>query len=263
MLPDEFRAAAADLLRVSEPNASAELIADRGEAAAGDEFFRSRPFLDAEGVTHTLRIAGRRRRAARPADRPRDRDGPERDAISPYGYPGSSSAASDIDRTEAGSSRLRRRPGGDRLLRDRPRHASSSATARRPPPLTGATERYVVQSPTRRCRRRAGRATASRSAEPAPRATRCSSSPGPRPRAEQRAGFLAAYEQTMRRADAAEHYFFGAAYFDRILALRRTWLALAAPPAAISPPPRSPSAATASSTTTSAAPPTPTCATRR
>ena len=36
--------------------ASAELLADRGEAAAGGEFFRSRQFLDAEGVTHTLRI---------------------------------------------------------------------------------------------------------------------------------------------------------------------------------------------------------------
>jgi hypothetical protein len=35
----------------------AELIADRGEAAAGDDFFRSRPFFDAEAVTHTLRIA--------------------------------------------------------------------------------------------------------------------------------------------------------------------------------------------------------------
>ena len=50
---------------------SAELIADRGEAAASEEFFRSRPFLDAEGVTHTLRIEAERRRAARAADRPR------------------------------------------------------------------------------------------------------------------------------------------------------------------------------------------------
>ena len=53
--------------------ASAELIEDRGEAAAGEEFFRSRPFLDAEGVTHTLRIEAERRRAAGAADRPRDR----------------------------------------------------------------------------------------------------------------------------------------------------------------------------------------------
>ena len=55
--------------------------------------------------------------------------------------------------------------------------------------------------------------------------------PAPRPSAEQRAGFLAAYEQTMRRAGAAERYFFGAAYFDRILESDRAWLALAHAPA--------------------------------
>ncbi len=45
---------------MSEAGARAELIEDRGEAAAGEEFFRSRPFLDAEGVTHTLRIEAER-----------------------------------------------------------------------------------------------------------------------------------------------------------------------------------------------------------
>ena len=34
----------------------------------------------------------------------------------------------------------------------------------------------------------------------------------------------------MRRTGAAEHYFFGAAYFDRILEADRTWLALATAP---------------------------------
>ena len=42
---------------MSAPAATAELIEDRGEAAVSGHFFRSRPFLDAEGVTHTLRIA--------------------------------------------------------------------------------------------------------------------------------------------------------------------------------------------------------------
>jgi hypothetical protein len=54
--------------------------------------------------------------------------------------------------------------------------------------------------------------------------------PGPQTTADQRAGFLAAYEQTMRRTAAAEYYFFGAAYFDRILESPRTWLALALSP---------------------------------
>jgi Acetyltransferase (GNAT) domain len=55
--------------------------------------------------------------------------------------------------------------------------------------------------------------------------------PGPETTAEQRAGFLDVYEQTMRRTGAAEHYFFGAAYFERILEGDRTWLALATGPA--------------------------------
>ncbi len=37
-------------------SATAELLADRGAAAESEDLFRSRPFLDAEGVTHTLRI---------------------------------------------------------------------------------------------------------------------------------------------------------------------------------------------------------------
>jgi hypothetical protein len=47
---------------------------------------------------------------------------------------------------------------------------------------------------------------------------------------EQRAAFLEVYEQTMRRTGAAEHYFFGATYFERVLEADRTWLALASAP---------------------------------
>ncbi len=54
--------------------------------------------------------------------------------------------------------------------------------------------------------------------------------PGAATSAADRAGFLAAYEQTMRRAAAAERYFFGAAYFDRVLESPRAWLALADAP---------------------------------
>ncbi len=53
---------------------------------------------------------------------------------------------------------------------------------------------------------------------------------GPETSSEQRAAFLAAYEQTMRRAEAAERYFFGAAYFDRILESAQSWLAIAYAP---------------------------------
>ncbi|MDQ3726059.1 MAG: GNAT family N-acetyltransferase [Actinomycetota bacterium] len=54
--------------------------------------------------------------------------------------------------------------------------------------------------------------------------------PGGETTPEQRAGLLDVYEQTMRRTSAAEHYFFGAAYFDRVLEAERTWLALAHDP---------------------------------
>jgi len=54
--------------------------------------------------------------------------------------------------------------------------------------------------------------------------------PGPETTPAERAGFLAAYEQTMRRTGAAERYFFGAPYFDRLLESNRTWLVLANSP---------------------------------
>src|SRR3569623_1026512 len=41
-------------------------------------------------------------------------------------------------------------------------------------------------------------------------------SPGTDTSAAQRAAFGDLYEQTMRRTDAAPHYFFGAAYFEEI-----------------------------------------------
>jgi hypothetical protein len=47
---------------------------------------------------------------------------------------------------------------------------------------------------------------------------------------EQRAGFNDVYEQTMRRTGAAEHYFFGLGYFDRVLEAEHTWLALVTAP---------------------------------
>ncbi|MBA3867328.1 MAG: hypothetical protein H0X42_13465, partial [Solirubrobacterales bacterium] len=68
--------------------ATAELIADGGEAAAGAEFFRSRPFLEAESATHTLRIESAGGELLAPLIVRPIGEGPELDAISPYGYPG-------------------------------------------------------------------------------------------------------------------------------------------------------------------------------
>jgi hypothetical protein len=217
---------------VSEPVSTAELIEDRGEAAVSDNFFRSRPFLDAEGVTHTLRIeaggaellapvlvreipstAGRNvdPGATYPAD-------PLFDGISPYGYPGLAgpeglaldTASIDFSATGLVSLFFRHRLGM--------------------PPLTGTTERTAVQiaDPALPPKSRASdRRQVRKNLEAGYELTLV---PGPETTLAQRAGFLDVYEQTMRRTDAAEHYFFGAPYFDRVLEAGGTWLALATAP---------------------------------
>jgi hypothetical protein len=196
--------------------ATAELIEDGGAAAADDEFFRSRPFLEAEGATHTLRIEGGDVELLAPL-LVRDIPGAaERDAISPYGYPGFAGSgeldAASVDFSATG------------LVSVFIRHALG------PLPLSGASERNVVQiadpdlppksrpSDRRQVRRNleAGYAV--------------ELVPGLDTTPQQRAGFLTAYEQTMRRTGAGEHYFFGAEYFDRILEADRSWLALVIAP---------------------------------
>ncbi|HMJ71891.1 MAG TPA: GNAT family N-acetyltransferase [Solirubrobacterales bacterium] len=202
---------------MSDARASAELIADRGTAVESEEFFRSRPFLDAEGVTHTLRIEAGDTELVAPLVVREIPDADALDAISPYGYPGIVGDASidpeAVDFAATG------------LVSAFIRHTLAK------PPLSGAAERNVVQiadpelAPKSRSsdrnqinkNRRAGYAV--------------ELVPGPETSAAQRAGFLSAYEQTMRRAAAAERYFFGAPYFDRILESDRAWLALARAPA--------------------------------
>jgi Acetyltransferase (GNAT) domain len=230
--------------------AAAELLEDRGEAAAGEEFFRSRPFLDAEGVTHTLRIevvSGDSAGDATPGSsetfvaplivRPIG-GGPERDAISPYGYPGLAPSSSPhsgrtSSRYAGGSATPSERPPLDIAAIDFSATGLVSVFLRHrlgSPPLARTTERNIVQ-------------IADPSLDPKSRPTdrrqirrnleagyEIVLVPGAETSPAQRAGFLDLYEQTMRRAGAAEHYFFGSAYFDRIFEADRTWLALATAP---------------------------------
>jgi hypothetical protein len=198
------------------PSTEAELLADRGAAAAEAEFFRSAEFLGAEGVTHTLRIG--------PIVAPlvvREIPGADGllDAVSPYGYPGFAAPAGprlDVAEVDFGPTRLvsafiRHRLGAD-------------------PPLTGSQARNVVQI-----------------ADPAlPRKSRPSDRrqirrnersgyavevvPGAEVSPERRDAFVAVYEQTMRRTEAGDRYFFGAEYFERLLSSPLAWLALAFEP---------------------------------
>lgn len=197
--------------------AKAELIEDGGATAADDQFFRSRPFLDAEGVTHTLRIESDEGELVAPLIVREIEGTGERDAISPYGYPGLIGSIEELDPAAIDFA-----PTG--LVSAFLRHALG------PAPLAAASERNLVQiadpelppksrpSDRRQVRRNLEAGYALELV------------PGAETTPDQRAGFLEVYEQTMRRTDAAPHYFFAAAYFDRILEAGRTWLALATAP---------------------------------
>lgn len=216
--------------------ARAELIEDRGEAALSAEFFRSREFLAAEGATHTLRIEGET--SGGPLElvapvlvRPIG-DSSARDAVSPYSYPGIvpvggppltvADAFGDSDHTALDPAAIDFSATG--LVSLFIRHRLG------PPALAGSTPRNLVQiadlalpAKSRPSDRRQVRRNLEAGYE-------LRLVPGPETTPAQRAGFLDVYEQTMRRTEAAPHYFFGAAYFDRILADERTWLTLTLAP---------------------------------
>jgi len=199
---------------VSSFAAKAELIEDGGAAAGDDQFFRSAPFLAAEGTTHTLRIESEDGELLGPLIVREIEGTEERDAISPYGYPGLAGSIEDLASAAIDFS-------ATGLVSAFIRHALA------PSPLAGASERNVAQI--------ADPALPPKSRPSDRRQVRRNLEagyvlelvPGNETTSDQRAGFLDVYEQTMRRAAAAEHYFFGAGYFDRVLEADRSWLALA------------------------------------
>jgi len=212
-------------------SATAELLADGGAAAEGEDFFRSRPFLDAEGVTHTLRIEAGDAALLAPLI-VREIPGSEaRDAISPYGYPGLSIVDCSIDPPMVGK---KLQHAVDLAEVDWSATGLASVflrhTLAEPLPLAGAAERNVVQIADPALQAKSRGSDRNRINKNRRAGYEIEIVPGRESSAEQRAGFLAAYEQTMRRTGAAERYFFGAAYFDRILASPAAWLALAHAP---------------------------------
>jgi Acetyltransferase (GNAT) domain len=209
----------------------AQLIEDGGASAVGGigghptEFFRGAHFLEAEGATHTLRIETDDAELLAPLLVRPIGDGPDLDAVSPYGYPGfavnghapGADGAPLLDPAEVDFHRTG-------LVSVFIRHRLDLV------PLAGATERNVVQIadpglPPKS--RPSDRRQVRRNLEAGYTVELIA---GAETTAAQRAGFLDLYEQTMRRTDAAPHYFFGAEYFARLLPAERTWLALAADP---------------------------------
>lgn len=212
-------------------SATAELLADGGAAAESEDFFRSRPFLAAEGVTHTLRIEAGDTVLLAPLIVREIPGGESRDAISPYGYPGLSVVDCSIDPPMVGKKLQHAVDPGQvdwsatGLVSVFLRH-----TLAEPLPLTGAAERNIVQIADPALPPKSRGSDRNRINKNRRAGYEVEIVPGPESSAEQRAGFIAAYEQTMRRAGAAERYFFGAAYFERILASPAAWLALARAP---------------------------------
>ncbi len=215
---------------------TAELLADRGAAAKSEEFFRSRPFLDAEGVTHTLRIAAGDAELLAPLIVREIPGTHELDAISPYGYPGLAEGSRGGARRSLPAVAPPGTPPtppldpeevdftGTGLVSLFIRHTLAE------PPLAPASTRNVVQVADPELPPKSRGSDRNRINKNRRAGYEVELLAGPDTTAEQRAGFLAAYEETMRRAGASERYFFGATYFDRILESDRAWLALAHAP---------------------------------
>jgi hypothetical protein len=208
----------------------AELLPDKGAAATSEDFFRCRPFLDAEGVTHTLRIETDAEELLAPLIVREIPGSPERDAISPYGYPGLRPAEGRGYPRYAGTTSTSVDPAAVDFSATGLVSAFIRHTLEEPPLLAGAGERNVVQiaDPELPAKQRSSDRNQINKNRRNGYETRLVA--GPETGAAERAGFLEAYEQTMRRAGAGERYFFGASYFDRILESPATWLALALAP---------------------------------
>jgi hypothetical protein len=206
----------------------AQLIEDGGASAVGGvgghpiEFFRGAHFLAAERATHTLRIETDDAELLAPLLVRTVGGGPDRDAVSPYGYPGFGIVGEIVGEGAVDPAQIDFHRTG--LVSVFIRHRLDLV------PLAGSTERNVVQihDPALKPKSRpSDRRQVRRNLEAGYVVELI---PGDRTSAEQRAAFLDLYEQTMRRTDAAPHYFFGAAYFDEIFGAERTWLALATDP---------------------------------
>jgi hypothetical protein len=198
-----------------------ELVSDGGRAAESDDFFRSREFFDAEGVSHTLTIEGGGDELALPLLVHDIGDTDQQDAITPYGYPGA------MIRTDRG---LPPDPGAldwsgtglvSIFVRDRIGHE---------PCFAHGTRRSSVQvhDPARE------RQIRSRFAEQIRQNERLGyhveALHGPDTSVEQRVSFHHVYTETMHGVEAAERYFFELDYFKAILDYDRSWLFLARSP---------------------------------
>lgn len=195
---------------------AAKLLADGGAAASEEEFFRCRPFLEAEGVTHTLCLGSLFAPLV-----VREVPGPagSLDATSPYGYPGLKGPPGeqiDPEQMDLG-------PAG--LITVFVRHRLDPE-----PQLAGATERNLVHIADPELSRKSRMSDRQQIRRNQRSGYQVEVIGGPQSSPSQRQSFAEIYEQTMRRAGAAQRYFFGADYFERVLSTEQSWLVLALAP---------------------------------
>ncbi len=200
----------------------AQLVADEGRAAETDDFFRSRPFYDAEGVSHSLIVGGDGDdELALPLLVHEIGDSGRRDAVTPYGYPGAAVRADRSSPPDPSAHDWSATGLVSIFVRDR---------IGREPCFAGGTRRSVVQvhDPSRK------REIRSRFAEQIRHNERLGyhveALHGPDTTVEHRLSFHSVYTETMRGVEAAERYFFEPDYFKAILGYERSWLFLARSP---------------------------------
>jgi hypothetical protein len=200
----------------------AQLIADEGRAAETDDFFRSRPFYDAEGVSHSLVVGGDGDdELALPLLVHEIGETGRRDAITPYGYPGAAilldrssppdPAALDWSATGLVSIFVRDRIG-------------------RSPCFAGGTRRSVVQVHDQRQKGEIRSRFAEQIRQNERLGYHVELLRGPDTTVEHRLSFHVAYTETMRGVEASPRYFFEPDYFGAILQSEHSWLFLARSP---------------------------------
>ena len=194
-----------------EVSHQAELRLDAGQSAASADFFRSAPYLEAEGVTHTLAVGA----ALLPVLVREISGNPGRfDAISPYGYPGATLDAgagvtdlNDVDWSATGLVSL--------WVRDR----IGSATG-----LAGGAVRSRVllhdpaEPPSVRSR------LAEQIRQGLRDGWRVDHAAGTEAGERALAAFHALYTETMKRTGASPRYFFDRRYLDGVLGIEQSWL---------------------------------------
>lgn len=200
-------------------SAVARLEPDRGEAARGEEFFRCREFMEAEGVTHTLVVERGDSRVAIPL-LVREIEGAPGlvDATSPYAYPGGDVRGEPIDPGEVDWS-------GTGLVSAFVRDRLGEPTA-----LAGAVDRSMVQVSDPALPRKSRMSDRQQIRKNAAAGYAIRSAPGPEAEAADRAELHRVYTETMEAVSASERYLFESAYFDLLLGSARSRLFIASGP---------------------------------